>query len=309
MASLRSKGLHFALKHLASKLLSTNLTPQTQRSRLAKIGFSFWRSFKYSCDVVLADGVPSEWVVAEGAKEERVLLYFHGGAYTFGSPRSYNDITAGLSHFCRTKVLAVDYRLAPENPYPAALDDSMNAYKWLLKEGYKPENIVIGGDSAGGGLALALLLNLRDQGEALPAAGVCFSPWVDLSCEADSYTSLEKLDPLLSAHWLHEMAKLYVRDENIRNPYISPLYADFKGLPPIMIQVGSDEVLLDDSINLKKRLREDGVEVSLKAYDGMWHVWQLYAAIIPEGKEALIDAAEFIEATITAASLVSDKIA
>ena len=300
MASLRSKGIRLLVKLFVSRLLSTKITPQVQRKRFEKASFPLWRSFKFASEAVDIEGIPAELVVAEGASKKRVILYLHGGAYTFGSPRTHTDLSSGLSHFAKMSVLIVDYRLAPEHPYPAALDDSTKAYKWLLKQDYKPENIIIAGDSAGGGLTLATMLKLRDQGETLPAAGVCLSPWVDLCCQADSYTKLDKLDPLLSTNWLQEMAKFYIQDEDPRTPYISPLYGDFKGLPPIMIQVGSDEVLLDDSIKLEKRLREDGVEVELKIYQDMWHVWQLFSAILPEGKEALVEISEFVNAKITA---------
>lgn len=302
MASLRSKCARFTMKLLGPKLLSTKITPQVQRARFEKASFPLWRSFKFTSETIDIDGVSSEMVTAEGANEDRVLLYLHGGAYTFGSPRTHADLSSGLSHFAKMKVLIVDYRLAPENPYPAALDDSSSAYNWLLKQGYKPENIIIGGDSAGGGLTLATLLKLRDQGQPLPAAGLCLSPWVDMCCDADSYSILDKQDPLLSSHWLQEMAKLYIRDEDPQNPYISPIYGDFKGLPPIMIQVGSDEVLLDDSKKLQQRLSEDGVEVGLNVYQDMWHVWQMLAPIVPEGKEALIEISEFVNAKIAAAA-------
>lgn len=301
MASIRSKGLRFVIKHLVSKILSTDISPEVQRARIEKAFFPLWRNFKFSCDAVDVNGVPSEWMVAEGAKDDRVLLYLHGGAYTFGSPGTHADLTSRLSHVCRLKVLVINYRLAPENPFPAAVEDSTAAYRWLLAQGYQPANIIIGGDSAGGGLTMATLINLREQGDTLPAAGVCLSPWTDLCCEGDSQTTLDETDPFLSSHWLREMAKLYVQQEDARNPLISPLYGDFKGLPPILIQVGSDEVLLDDSVRLEKRLVEDGVDVSLKIYQDMWHVWQIFAAIIPEAKEALLEISEFVDTKMSLA--------
>ena len=294
------------MRHFASRIFSGNVTPQVQRERFERINFSLWRALKVSSQTIDVEGVCSELLVAEDSSDERIVLYLHGGAYTFGSASSYKDLTSGIAHFGKIKVLVPNYRLAPECPYPAALDDSLCAYRWLLKQGYKSENIVITGDSAGAGLALATLLKLRDEAAPLPAACVCLSPWVDLCCEGDSYTSHEKLDPLFTSQWLRDMAKLYVQDEATRNPYISPLYADdFKGLPSVMIQVGSDEVFLDDAITLNKRLREDGLEVNFKVYQDMWHVWQSFAAIIPEGKEAIVEIGEFVNAKITEASLSS----
>ena len=301
MASKRSKVLRFVIKHLVSKLLSTEISPEKQRARLEMALVPLWRNFKFSTDAVDVEGVPSEWMVADGANEERVMLYLHGGAYTMGSPGTHADLTSRMSHFCGMKLLVINYRLAPENPYPAAVEDATSAYRWLIKQGYKPNNIVIGGDSAGGGLTMATLINLRDQGDTLPAAGVCLSPWADLCCEGDSHTTLDDVDPFLSSHWLKEMAKLYVQQEDARNPLISPLFGNFKGLPPILIQVGSDEVLLDDSVRLEKRLLEDGVDVSFKIYQDMWHVWQLFAAIVPEAKEGLLEIAGFVDAKISAA--------
>ena len=307
MASLRSKMLRFAIKHIAARNLSAQISPQAQRARLEKASLPFWHSFKFARRKVSASGVPAEWVVAENAEDNKALLYLHGGAYTFGSPKTHGDLVSRISHFCAMEVLIINYRLAPEHPFPAALEDATDAYQWLLKQGYLPENIIIAGDSAGGGLTVATLINLREKGVTLPAAGVCLSPWTDLCCEGDSQRTHEQLDPFLSSQWLRDMAEHYIQSNDPRNPLISPLYGNLKGLPPLLIQVGSDEVLLDDSVRLERQALNDGVDVTLNVYQDMWHVWQIFAAIMPEAKEALIEIADFTSNKMSEATYAKNE--
>ncbi|PCJ15193.1 MAG: alpha/beta hydrolase [Gammaproteobacteria bacterium] len=307
MTSLSSKVFRFAIKHIASRNFSLKVSPQVQRARLEKASLPFWTSFKFTRQTVDVGGIASEWIDAENADENRVLLYLHGGAYTFGSSKTYADLASRLSHSCAMKVLVINYRLAPEYPFPAALDDATYAYRWLLDQGYRAENLVICGDSAGGGLTLSTLINLRELGVALPAAGVCLSPWTDLSCDGDSMRTHEEIDPFLSAEWLREMATLYVQLEDPKNPLISPLHGDLKGLPPLLVQVGSDEVLLDDSLRLEQRALSDEVDLTLRVYQDMWHVWQIFAAIMPEAKEALLEIAEFVNAKLNDAEPVKQQ--
>jgi acetyl esterase/lipase len=189
--------------------------------------------------------------------------------------------------------LVIDYRLAPENPFPAALEDATAAYRWLLKSGFKPEQIVIAGDSAGGGLSLSTMVSLRDAGDPLPRGAVLLSPWTDLAGTGESIKTHAEIDPWLNADNLIPFAALYFGKEDGRHPLVSPLYADLHGLPPMLIQVGSDEILLDDSTRLASRAQAAGVEVKMEVWDGLWHVWHIFASQLPEGQKAIEDLGRF----------------
>jgi acetyl esterase/lipase len=238
--------------------------------------------------------VPAEWISVGTTSEERAVLYLHGGAYTIGSPRTHRDIAARISKAAGARILLIDYRLAPEHPHPAAVQDVVAAYRWMLEYGLSPHNIAIAGDSAGGGLAIAALVSLRDTGEPLPAAAVCLSPWTDLQGTGESMTTHIEADPFLTPEWLQLMAKHFVENNDPRMPLISPIHADLGDLPPILIQVGSDEILFSDSIRLVERAREAGVETTLDVWEGMWHVWQFFAGQMPEGRRAIDEVGSFI---------------
>ena len=231
--------------------------------------------------------VPAEWISVGTTSEESAVLYLHGGAYTIGSPRTHRDIAARISKAAGVRILLIDYRLAPEHPHPAAVQDVVMAYRWLLENGLSPHNIAIAGDSAGGGLAIAALVSLRDAGEPLPAAAVCLSPWTDLQGTGESMTTHVHADPFLTPEWLQSMAKHFVADHDPRMPLISPIHADLHDLPPVLIQVGSDEILLSDSMRLAESARQAGVETTLDVWEGMWHVWHFFAGQMPEGKRAM----------------------
>ena len=256
--------------------------------------FSFAIADDVTCERVGAGGVPAEWIYAPGTAEDRVLLYLHGGGYAIGSMRTHREMLSRMSRASGTRVLGIDYRLAPENPFPAPVEDSVEAYRWLLSSGVKPSKIAIAGDSAGGGLVVSLLVALRYLGEPLPAAGVCLSPWIDLEGLGDSYDTKAGVDPVGSRELNLPMAKMYVGDRDIRTPLAAPLYADLHGLPPLLIQIGTAEVLLDDSTRLADRAREAGVDVELKVWDDMIHVWHLFSSILPEGQEAIEQMGAFI---------------
>ena len=244
---------------------------------------------------VNAGGVTAEWVVAEGASDSRVVLYFHGGGYIIGSPRTHRAMMAHLSRDSASRVLALDYRLAPEHPFPAPVEDSVAAYRWLLAEGFDPARITLGGDSAGGGLTVAALVQIRYLGLPLPAAGVCVSPWVDMEGLGESMETRAEADPMVGKENLMISAKTYLGGADPRAPLAAPLYADLRGLPPILIQVGDAEVLLDDSTRLAGVAREAGVEVQMDVWDDMIHVWHVFAPILPEGKQAIKQAGDFIK--------------
>ena len=244
---------------------------------------------------VNAGGVTAEWVTAEGASDSRVVLYFHGGGYIIGSPRTHRAMLAHLSRDAAARVLALDYRLAPEHPFPAPVEDSVAAYRWLLTEGFDPARIALGGDSAGGGLTVAALVQIRYLGLPMPAAGVCVSPWVDMEGLGESMETRAAADPMVNKENLMVSAKTYLGGADPRAPLAAPLYADLRGLPPLLIQVGDAETLLDDSTRLAGVAREAGVDVRMDVWDDMIHVWHVFAPILPEGKQAVKQAGDFIK--------------
>jgi len=246
------------------------------------------------CERLAVGGVPAERITAPGASEERVMLYLHGGGFVIGSMRGYRVPLSLLSRSTGAQVLGIEYRLAPEFPFPAAVDDAVAAYRWLLSNGIDPSKITIGGDSAGGGLTVSTLVALRYLGEPMPAAGVCLSPWVDLEGTGDSMTSKAEDDPIVQLEMLRFMAQLYIGERDPRIPLASPLYADLRGLPPLLILVGTAETLLDDSTRLAERAKAAGVQVDLQVWDDMVHVWPMFASILPEGQQALNVVGEFV---------------
>ncbi len=241
------------------------------------------------------DGIPAARLCPANADPQKVILHLHGGGYALGSIASSQMLCAALAQATGIKVILPEYRLAPEHPFPAALEDAQKVYRWLLAEGYKPENVVISGDSAGGGLGVATVLALRDAKAPLPAAVVALSPWVDLTFSGQSHISKAQAEILLSAEYLTEWRVFYAGAESLSNPLISPVYADFHGFPPLLIQVGSEEVLLDDARMLAEKARADGVKVELRVWDGMWHVWHALADLIPESRAAFEEIGRFIK--------------
>lgn len=233
------------------------------------------------------DGLGAEWTIVDGAADAPVLLYFHGGGYTVGSPLSHRALTARLALAGRTRVLSVDYALAPEAPFPAAVEDGLKSYRWLLGQGHAPETIALGGDSAGGGLAMATLLAARDAGLPMPAGAVLISPWTDLTCETPTYDTCADLDPIITKAGIDEHAHAYLGGTDPRHPLASPNFADLSGLPPLFIQVGTDEVLLDDARVLAARAREAGVAAEIEVWPGMIHVWHAFYQMLEEGEAAI----------------------
>jgi epsilon-lactone hydrolase len=236
---------------------------------------------------VEANGVPAEWVTPAGVGDGRVLLYLHGGAYQIGSPATLRHMIAQLCGAAGARALSVDYRLAPEHPFPAALDDAVAAYRWLLAGGTDPATIAVAGDSAGGGLALGTLVALRDAGDPMPAAAVLLSPWTDLALTGESLRTREAVDVMVKPGSMHETAGIYLAGQDPRHPYASPLYADLGGLPPLLIHVGDAEVVLDDSTRVAARARDAGVDVTLEVWDEMPHVFHAWAGLLPESDQAI----------------------
>jgi acetyl esterase/lipase len=223
-----------------------------------------------------------------------VILYLHGGGYLFGSARTHRVMLAHMARAAKARVLALDYRLAPEIPFPAPVEDSVSAYRWLQAQGISPHKIAIGGDSAGGGLVVAALVALRSVGEPMPAAGVCISAWTDMESTGTSMATNAEADPSVSKERLLKIAKVYLGGKDPRAPLASPIHADLTGLPPLLLQVGSIEVLLDDSTMLKSRAKEAGVSVEMEVWEDMPHVWHHYAPILPEARKAIGKIGEFV---------------
>jgi epsilon-lactone hydrolase len=234
-----------------------------------------------------ADGVPAEWVTAAGVSGDRVLLFFHGGAYHLGSPARLRSVVARLSVAASARVLSAGYRLAPEDPFPAAVEDALTAYRWLIAGGTDARQVVISGDSSGGGLALAALVALREAGDPLPGAAVVMSPWTDLALAGESLRTRAAADVLLTPEGAREAADWYLAGQDPRHPHASPLYADLRGLPPILIQAGDAEILRDDSARFAVAAQAAGVDVTLEIWPEMPHVWHVFAGLLPEADQAI----------------------
>jgi len=294
VSSLRSRVFRFFVRYWMSPKFNVSSTVHEQRRAFENLAKLSLLPRNTNVQTVFVGDLPAEWISVGTTSDESAILYLHGGAYNIGSPRTHRDIAARISKAAEARTLVIDYRLAPEHAHPAALQDVVMAYRWLLKNGLSPQNIVIAGDSAGGGLAIAALVSLRDAGEPLPAAAVCLSPWTDLQGTGESMTTHVHADPFLTPEWLQFMARHFVADNDPRMPSISPIYADLHNLPPILIQVGSDEILLSDSIRLAECARQAGVDSTLDVWENMWHVWHFFAGQLPEGRRAVNKVGEYI---------------
>jgi monoterpene epsilon-lactone hydrolase len=236
---------------------------------------------------VTVGDVVCEWMEMPRVDKDRVMLFLHGGGYNAGSPRTHRQLAAHLSRATHMRLLMPEYRLAPEHPFPAAVKDALQVYGWLQTQGFSPGQIVVGGDSAGGGLTLSMLLALREAGAAMPAAAILLAPWTDLTVSSPSYRSNRKFDPIITQDGLREAGLWYAGERNPADPMMSPLFADLRGLPPMLIHAASDETMVDDSRLLAERARAAGVEVTCRIYDGLWHVFHAAGIEIPESRQAI----------------------
>ena len=283
---------------IAKRLVSFQLsgwsegTIEEQRARQARTHRFIRLPAGVASQTVSVNGISAEWIHTPDAGAG-VIVYLHGGAYALGSIDTYRGLVGRLAHSTKLRALAINYRLAPEHPYPAALEDATTVYGWLIEQGVAPSQIIIAGDSAGGGLALATLLALRDGGEPLPAGAVCMSPWTDLALTGASVQSKASVDPILDSDSLRMYADYYAGGHELTNPLISPLYADLQGLPPLLIQVGTDEILLDDAARYAENAQKAGVDVTQEIWEDMFHVFQMMA-FIPETKTALDRISAFV---------------
>jgi acetyl esterase/lipase len=284
--SLRAGLLRFYLRRFVKN--RPELSVEEARAQLR--AFERWiprRPADVTAVAVDAGGVAGEQIATPISADDRHVLYLHGGGFVAGSPSLYRDLTWRIASRARARVLCIDYRLAPEHPYPAALDDAVTAYRWMLAQGVSPKRLGVMGDSAGGGLALALLLRLRDEGITLPAAAVALSPWTDMTLTAPSYRLNAESEVMLKPNDAPRLAAWYLAGADPYTPHASPLYGDPSGLPPTLIQVGSEEILRDDAVRMADHMRAAGCDVQLEVWPRMPHVWPFFARILPEGREAL----------------------
>ncbi len=255
-------------------------------------------SFKVKQDIdvetVQVAGLQAEWLRAPAAQTDRAILYLHGGGYVVGSPHTHRALGGEISRAAQAAVLMLDYRLAPEAPFPAAVEDGVTSYRWLLDHGFFPNQLAIGGDSAGGGLVVATLVAARDQGLSMPRAAVCISPWGDMTCSNESFRTRDHADPMVKHASITQMADLYLNGVDPKEPLASPNFADLTGLPPMLIHVGSDETLVDDAIALDRKAKADGVQSTLEVWDKMVHVWHAFHPMLPEGQDGIERVGEFL---------------
>ncbi len=299
--SIRASLLSLFMRLTIKKQMATLDDPAAFREHSGGFGGKIPESVKYT--PVEAGGVPSEWVEWPGAPEDSAILYFHGGGYVFGDLDSHRDIAWRIAREAGSKVLVVDYSLAPENRFPAAVDDATHSYQWLLEQGFTADRIAVAGDSAGAGLAVALMVNLKNLGMVLPKVAVLMSPWVDLAMTGASISSNAKSDAMLSPAALSKFASCYLGDTNPKAPLASPVFADLSGLPPTLVLVGSTEVLLSDSKTLVEKINAAGGSARLSVWPKMPHVFPILASVIPEGKQAVLDMAEFLRTHLSTTRL------
>lgn len=243
-------------------------------------------------------GMRAEWLTPQSPAAGKVMLYLHGGAYVFGNCATHRQLVSYVARACGVRALVIEYRLAPEHRFPAAIEDSLAAYRALREEGYAPGDILVAGDSAGGGLVMALLLSLRDGGEAMPAGGLLFSPWLDLTASGESMTTRAQRDPWFKPPDMPIIASYYCEQDEYRNPLVSPVFADVSGLPPIYIQVGDDEILLSDSTRIADHIEAAGGEVTLEVWPDMFHVFQVFVHQMPESRAAIDQLAPFVKSRL-----------
>lgn len=289
--------------------LSIYMSSITSIPRLRALSEKMSRSLRLPDGVALhrqtLDGIPAEWISPLNPVPNSVILYLHGGAWVLGWYHNHRVLAAHIGLASRSRVVAVDYRLAPEHPFPASLDDCLAVYRRLISDGIAPNQMILAGDSAGANLALAVLFTLRDAGESLPAAAVCISPITDLAFTGRSYHTQK--DALLSAEFALSMSRLYVGNHDARAPLISPHYGDMTGLPPLLIHSGENEILLSDAERLADNARHAGVDATLTVWPKMWHVWHILAPYLPEAMQAVDEIGSFVNRHIVSEIVAAEK--
>jgi acetyl esterase/lipase len=295
---MSDRGIQAVREHLATLPPSNTLTIEQRRAQYERAERVFPTPADVTIDRVTAPTRPAERLRPPGVRTDAAVLYLHGGGYVIGSPRSHRHLAAAIARAAGVQALLLDYRLAPEHPFPAALDDALAAFQWLQAQGVAANRIVVAGDSAGGGLTMATLLALRDRKMGKAAGGVCISPWVDVTCSGASYATRASADPIVTREGIEAMAQAYVGHGDRKAPLVSPLFADLHELPPLLIHVGSDEVLLDDALGLGRRAVADGVSVTVEEWPAMIHVWHWFLPMLDEAERAVASIGDFVRARV-----------
>jgi monoterpene epsilon-lactone hydrolase len=288
-------GIEKLMQTLRERGLPDGLSLDERRARMEDIGTRFPAPQSASINPVKIAERPAEWVCDPDTDDGRVMLYVHGGGYVQGSLASHRNLVFEIARSMKGKVLNLDYRLAPEHPFPAAVEDTVNAWAELLEIGIDPKKASFGGDSAGGGLVIAALVSARDKGLPMPSCACCISPWTDLVGSGRTMDTKALEDPMVNRAALKFFSDFYADKEDKSHPLISPLFANLAGLPPLLIQVGTAETLLDDSRRLATRARYAGVDVSYAEWEGMPHIWHIFAPLLEKSRKAIIELGEFVE--------------
>jgi acetyl esterase/lipase len=299
---MASHELQMVLQMLAGNPLQGEKPAVEMREGLEAMAGTFTLEPDVRVEKLTVAGMAAEWITSPTVSSAHALLYLHGGGYVVASLNTHRDLAASLGRVAKARVLIIDYRQAPEHPHPAAVDDAVAAYRWLLAQGIAADHLAIAGDSAGGGLTIATLVALRDLGVALPACGVCFSPWVDMEAVGESMQTVRN-DPMLNRGLILHFARFYLGGGTIdpRTPLAAPLHAELRGLPPLLIQASRAEALLDDATRIAEKARRAGVECELDLTDEVPHVWQIFASILPEAQQALDRAGAFLRGKLRTA--------
>jgi acetyl esterase/lipase len=295
MPSLPARLLRLVL-NLRRPWFDWNASPEQFRAMVQRREWLFKPPPSVTIEPDTIGGVPGEWLTPPDSSSPGMILYLHGGAWVLGWTNLHRRMVAHLCIASGCRALAVDYRLAPEHPFPAALDDCLAAYRGLMRSGIPPSGLVVAGDSAGGTLTLALLIALRDAGEPLPAAAVCLSPATDLEGTGESFRSIK--DPTLTPEFVLRMRRLYIGSHDPRSPLLSPLQGDLRGLPSLLIHAGGGELLLSDAQRLAEKARAAGVPVELVVWPAMWHVWHLWIPALPEARRAIAEIGGFVRQSL-----------
>jgi acetyl esterase/lipase len=307
MTSLRSRVVRAATAAYFSRVDAHNANVQVMRHRLHAFANVLRTARGVTVEPREVAGLNAESLLPVRAPADRLLLYLHGGAYLMGGCATHRQMVSHIARASGVRTLLPEYRLAPEHPFPAAIDDAVRLYRSLLHAGMAARNIVIAGDSAGGGLAMATLLSLRDAGEPLPAAACLISPWLDLTGGGDSMTERAAHDPWFRPEDMPVIARYYCRDDQVRHPLVSPVFANLEGLPPLFVQVGEDEILLSDSTRIADNVRQAGGQVSLEVWPGMWHVFQAFVHYVPEARKAVANIGSYVRNVLGMAEQPSDR--
>ncbi len=281
------------IRGLAGFFVDEKLPVQTQRRRFDALNKISRTPKGVAVEQTRVNGVPVEVITPHHFSGDRHLIYFHGGAFCVGAPKTHRDLTVSLAKTLDRKIWVVDYRLAPEHPFPAGPQDCLAVYRQLAKE-LGADRVALGGDSAGGNLVLVTLLMARDAGLPLPEAGVLYSPWTDLRCCSESYYTQRDTDPMLTGPWLRRMREYYRNGEDVHRPELSPLFADLRGLPPLLLHVGSNEILLNDSLSLEAHVREQGGQIHLKVWESLWHVFHAHVQYLEVARQAVKETRSFL---------------